>query len=141
MRFLAVVITGLAVIAPAAHAFVLPNKIRLPKAEYFTVQQIYNGWWIIGLLLPIAFLANGANAIWLRNDRVSLILSVAAAALILANLAIFALFTQPANAVTQNWTVQPENWEALRIQWEYSHAANAVITFLAFCCAALACVR
>jgi len=70
-----------------------------------------------------------------------LILSVAAAALILANLAIFALFTQPANAATQNWTVQPENWEALRIQWEYSHAANAVITFLAFCCAALACVR
>ena len=50
-------------------------------------------------------------------------------------------FTQPVNAATQNWTVQPENWEALRAQWEYSHAANAAVNFLAFCCAALASTR
>ena len=56
MKFLAIVITGLALMAPAAHAFVLLNKIGLPKAEYFIVQQIYQGWWIVGLLLPVAFL-------------------------------------------------------------------------------------
>jgi hypothetical protein len=42
MRFLAVTITGLSLIAPAAHAFELLNKIGLPKAEYFIVQQIYS---------------------------------------------------------------------------------------------------
>lgn len=127
MRFLAVIITGLSLIAPAAHAFELPNKIGLPKAEYFVVQQIYNGWWIVGLLLPLAFLANVGNAISLRGDRTAMMLSIAAAALIALNLIIFALFTQPANAATQNWTVQPENWEALRSQWEYSHAVNAAV--------------
>ena len=138
MKFLAIVITGLALIAPAAHAFVLLNKIGLPKAEYFIVQQIYRGWWIVGLSLPIAFLANIGNAIFLWNDRAAVTLSIAAAALIAINLVIFVLFTQPANAATRNWTVQPENWQALRVQWEYSHAVNAAVTFLALCCAVLA---
>jgi hypothetical protein len=141
MKLLAVLITGLSLIAPAAHAFELLNKIGLPKAEYFIVQQIYSGWWIAGLLLPLAFLANVGNAVALRADRTVVILSIAAAALILLNLAIFVLFTQPANAATQNWTVQPKNWEALRAQWEYSHAVNAAVNFLAFCCAALASTR
>ena len=134
MRFLAVIITGLSLIAPAAHAFELLNKIGLPKAEYFIVQQIYSGWWIVGLLLPLAFLADVGNAITLRDNRTSMMVSIAAAALIALNLIIFMLFTQPANAATQNWTVQPENWEALRLQWEYSHAVNAAVNFLAFCC-------
>jgi hypothetical protein len=141
MRFLAIVITGLSLIAPAAHAFELLNKIGLPKTEYFIVQQIYSGWWIAGLLLPLAFLANMGNAISLRDDKTAMTLSIAAAALIVLNLIVFALFTQPANAATQNWTVQPDNWEALRAQWEYSHAVNAAVNFLAFCCAALASTR
>lgn len=51
------------------------------------------------------------------------------------------VITQPANAATESWTVQPENWESLRTQWEYSHAVNAVITLLTFCCAKLASLR
>jgi len=141
MRFLAVIITGLSLIASAAHAFELLNKIGLPKEEYFIVQQIYSGWWIVGLLLPLAFLANVGNAITLRDNRTSMMVSIAAAALIALNLIIFMLFTQPANAATQNWTVQPENWEALRLQWEYSHAVNAAVNFLAFCCAVFASIR
>jgi hypothetical protein len=141
MRFLAIIITGLSLIAPAAHAFELLNKIGLPKADYFVVQQIYSGWWIAGLLLPLAFLANLGNAISLRADKAAMMLSIAAAALIALNLIIFMLFTQPANAATQNWTMQPDNWEALRAQWEYSHAVNAAVNFLAFCCATLASTR
>ncbi len=138
VRFLTVVITGLSLIAPGAHALELLNKIGLPKTEYFIVQQIYSGWWIIGLLLPLALAANVLNAIFLRNDKTAMMLSIAAATLIGLNLIIFMLFTQPANAATQNWTVQPENWEALRSQWEYSHAVNAAVNFVAFCCAVLA---
>ncbi|NEK20427.1 hypothetical protein [Rhizobium leguminosarum] len=135
MRFLAVIITGLALAAPAAHAFALLNKIGMAKADYFVAQQAYAGWWIVGLLLPLALL------IALRGDRTAMLLSVAAAALIALNLIIFMVFTQPANAATENWTVQPENWESLRAQWEYSHAINAAVTLLAFCCATLASIR
>ena len=41
--------------------------------------------------------------------------------------------TYPANQATENWTVVPENWMALRSQWEYSHAAAAVLNLTAFC--------
>lgn len=37
----------------------------------------------------------------------------------------------------QYFVVQP-NWEHLRAQWEYSHAANALVMFAGFCFVALA---
>jgi hypothetical protein len=44
---------------------------------------------------------------------------------------VFWTFTFPANQLTSNWTVLPDNWMALRSQWEYSHAASAVLNFFA----------
>jgi hypothetical protein len=49
------------------------------------------------------------------------------------SLAIFFIWTYPANQATDNWVTIPADWEHLRWQWEYSHAANALITFVAFC--------
>jgi hypothetical protein len=141
IRFLAIVLTGLAVIAPAAHLFELPGKIHMSADDYFVVQRIYLGWWMLGLFLPAALIANLALAAVVRADRPALWLAVAAALLIAINLAIFVVWTQPANAATQNWATRPENWQALRQQWEYSHAVNAAVTFLAFCAATLAALR
>ena len=42
-----------------------------------------------------------------------------------------ALALAPANEQTANWTVLRENWAALRVQWEYSHAASAVLNLIA----------
>lgn len=140
IRFLAVIVTGLAVIAPAAHLFVLPNKIELPQDAYFTVQSIYNGWWIVGLALPLALTANLALAIS-SQDATSFRLALVAAGLIALNLVIFIIWTQPANAATNNWTLRPDNWQTLRNQWEYSHAVNAAVTFAAFCVATVTALR
>jgi hypothetical protein len=52
-------------------------------------------------------------------------------------LVIFFVWTFPANQSTGNWTTVPANWEELRRQWEYSHAANALVTLAAFCSVAL----
>jgi hypothetical protein len=141
VRFLAVILTALALIAPGAHLFEMLNKMRLSEEHYFIVQGIYNGWWIAGLLLPAAFVANLALAYAARGDRTSLLLALGAAALIAVNLTIFIIWTQPANAATQNWTVRPENWQLLRAQWEYSHAANAGVILLALGCATVAALR
>jgi hypothetical protein len=63
---------------------------------------------------------------------------VGAVALIGINLAIFAIWTLPVNLATDNWAKRLANWEELRRRWEYSHAVNAGITFLAFCAVTLA---
>jgi hypothetical protein len=44
---------------------------------------------------------------------------------------VFWTFTFPANQATDNWTMLPENWMALRTQWEYLHAASAVLNLIA----------
>ena len=51
---------------------------------------------------------------------------------------IFWTYTFPANVATENWTKVPEDWEALRWRWEYSHAAGAVCQILAMCALILA---
>lgn len=43
LAFLAVLVTGLAVVAPLAHLFELSRKIRMTEDEYFVVQTIYLG--------------------------------------------------------------------------------------------------
>jgi hypothetical protein len=70
--------------------------------------------------------AQPAFAVWL---------SLGALLCIAATLAIFFVWTYPANQATNNWTMVPPNWDSLRRQWEYSHAVNAMITFLALCLA------
>ena len=69
------------------------------------------------------------------------LLALGAAALILTNLVIFYFFTYPVRVATQNWTVMPDNWEALRRHWECSHLLNAGVTFSAFCLAILAALK
>jgi hypothetical protein len=138
VRFLAVALTGLALVAPGAHLFELKGKIEMTADDYFVVQRIYIGWWLIGLFLPAAFLANVALAVGVGSDAIAFWFCVAAAALMALNLVIFVIWTQPVDKATRNWTVRHENWYALRRQWEFPHAVNAGVTFLAFCAATLA---
>jgi hypothetical protein len=140
MRVLAVLLTALALVPGGAHLFELPNKIDLPLEAYFTVQGIYRGWAKFGVVLIGAILANLCHAWLLRRRPAACGLALAAGLLVLATLAIFFTWTYPANQATANWTTIPADWDRLRTQWEYSHAANAVLTFLALAAATLAAV-
>lgn len=131
VQFLAVILTALALVPAGAHFFELPNKIGLPQEQYFTVQNIYRGWAFFGVVLFGALAATLALTIMRRTQTVPFWLAGIAFLCIAATLVIFFTWTFPANQATNNWTVAPANWEALRTQWEYAHAANAVLTFVA----------
>lgn len=132
-HFLAIVLTALALVPAGAHLFELPNKIGLPQDDYFVVQGIYRGWALFGIALFGALGANLAAAILVRRQRAPFWLAFLAFLLVAATLVIFFTWTYPANQATSNWTVVPRNWQELRLQWEYAHATNAVLTFLALC--------
>jgi hypothetical protein len=136
--FLAIVLTALALVPAGAHLFELPNKIGLAQEEYFVVQSIYRGWALFGIILFAALAANLALTIVLRRQQVPFLLALAGFVLVALTLAVFFTWTYPANQETSNWTVAPENWQALRTQWEYAHATNAVLTFAALCSVTLA---
>jgi hypothetical protein len=131
IAWLAIVLTALALVPAGAHLFELPNKIKLADEAYFMVQNIYRGWAWFGIVLISALVADVALAYLWRGRRVAFTLVSIAAACMAATLAIFFIWTFPANQTTHNWTVTPENWASLRLQWETAHAANAVITFVA----------
>jgi hypothetical protein len=137
MQFLAVILTALVLVPAGAHLFELPNKIGLGQEAYFTVQGIYRGWAWFGFPLFGALAANLVLAIMLRHQRRPFWLALSAFLLIAVSLACFFTWTFPANQATVNWTEQPANWEELRRQWEYTHAANAILIFAALCAVTL----
>lgn len=132
-QFLAVVLTALALLPGGAHVMSLPAKIAMPEDPYFVAQQVYRGWAWAGVVIFLAIFANFAAAFFTQGNRRRLF--AAAGLLIAATLALFFLWTFPANEATGNWTSVPDNWEQLRTEWEYSHAVNAAITFTALLCA------
>jgi hypothetical protein len=131
LRFIAVVGTAVAMAAGFAHLLELPNKLPLTREEYLTVQQIYRGWALLGVVVVGALVTTSLVAILVRTRPAEFYLTLTAALSIALSLAIFFLFTYPANQQTQNWTTLPANWETLRRQWEYSHAVGAGLYFVA----------
>jgi hypothetical protein len=133
IQFFAVLLTAVALIPARAHLFELPNKIGLPRDAYFTVQGVYAGWALFGIVDLAALIMNVVLAVRLRRQRVAFTFAVTAAVCFVAFFAIFFTWTFPANQATANWTSMPDNWSELRRQWEYSHAVNAAVMLIAFC--------
>lgn len=140
LQCFAILLTALALVPLGAHFFELPNKIGLSQEAYFTVQAIYRGWALFGLVQMAALAANLSLAIMLRDQRWPFRLVLAAFIIVTGTLVIFFTWTYPANQATDNWTVVPLDWRELRTQWEYSHAVNAVLTFIALGAVTLAVV-
>lgn len=133
LQFCAIVLTALALVPAGAHLFELPNKIALNQQAYFTVQAIYRGWALFGIALFGALFANLALTLLLAFRRGAYVLPLLAFVLVAATLVIFFIWTYPANQATANWTLPTPNWTTLRLHWEYAHAVNAVLTFVALC--------
>jgi hypothetical protein len=133
-QFLAIVFTALALVPGGAHLMSLPAKIAMPAEPYFVAQQVYRGWAWAGVAIFLAIFANFLSAFFTSGNGRRL--SMAAGVIVATTLGVFFAWTYPANQATGNWTSVPENWERLRTQWEYSHAANAVLTFAALLCSA-----
>jgi hypothetical protein len=131
LRFLAVMFTAIDMAAGFTHLLELPNKMPLSRADYLVVQQIYRGWALLGVVVLGALVTSGIVALQVRARPAQFYLTLAATACIALSLLLFFIFTYPANQETQNWTILPDNWESLRRQWEYSHAAGAGLSFLA----------
>src|SRR5215467_11295191 len=131
VRLLAVISVALCLIPGGAHFFELANKMSLSTAEYMTTQKIYAGWSFFGVAIYAAIVLSLMHTLMVRTDRTAFLLSLTALLLLGTTQVIFWTFTYPMNAATNNWTITPQDFEAVRRQWEYSHAVNAALTFVA----------
>lgn len=139
--FASLLFAALALAPAMAHLLELPNKINLTAEDYLVVQGNYRGWALLGVVVVPALLSTLALTITLRIRGGPFALALIAFLCIAGTQVVFWTFTFPANRQTNNWTVLPENWHALRAQWEYSHAASAVLNLIALTALVLAVLR
>jgi hypothetical protein len=137
VRFLALMCTAIAMAGGIAHLLELHPKMMLSREDYRVVQQIYQGWAFLGIAVVGALVASAVLVGLERESKPAFYLSLVALACIALSLVVFFTVTFPVNRITQNWTVLPQGWEELRRRWEYSHAANAVLYFVALACLTL----
>ncbi len=121
----------LALIPAGAHLFEMANKLKLDQTSYLAAQRSYDGWSLFGIVVVGALVSTFALTIAGYRAGREYILPALAFVCIAATQMIFWAFTFPMNQVTENWTMLPDNWEAFRRQWEFSHAASAGLNFLA----------
>lgn len=131
LYLLSLVFTTLALVPAGAHLMELAHKIRLGAEDYRTVQQIYRGWSLAGIFVIGALVCTLWLALALREQTPARTPAWIAFACVALTQVIFWSFTFPVNQRTQNWTTLPDNWSALRAQWEYSHAVSAILTLIA----------
>lgn len=131
VRFLSLMFVACCLGPSLAHLLELPNKMGLPRDEYLIVQQIYRGWAWLGIVVAGALLSTGGYVVMARGRRAVFVPALVAFLCVVGAQVVFWTFTFPANQETQNWTALPEHWAALRRQWEYSHAAGAVLNLVA----------
>jgi len=131
LGLIAIVSVAMCLVPGGAHFFELANKLSMSQPEYMTVQKIYAGWSLFGIAFIAALLITLMHTFMVRRDRTAFFLSLAAFLCLAATQGIFWRFTYPMNVASNNWTATPAAFEAARRQWEYSHAVNAVLTFVA----------
>lgn len=139
--FVAILATAFALGGALAHAFELPNKIGMSREDYFVVQRIYDGWNQLAYVLAVQLIGILGVIYFYRADPRVLWPAIVALCGLVAAQGVFWIWTFPANQATSNWTMQPETWETLRQQWEYSHLAGAVFQTIAMMALILAILR
>jgi hypothetical protein len=130
-RFCAVLFAALALAPALAHLLEMPNKMGLSRDQYLVAQQLYRGWQYLGIVVFGALFSTLGLAMLVRRQRREFTAALIAFLCIVATQAVFWTFTYPSNVETRFWTELPHHWEALRRQWEYSHAASALLNLTA----------
>jgi len=100
IQLLAIIAAALYLVPTGAHLFELPHKMALSPPEYMTVQQIYAGWELFGIVIAIALLATLTNTLLVRADRRAFAWSLAAFVALAATQGAFWAFTYPVNVAT-----------------------------------------
>lgn len=131
-RFLAVVLSGLALSLVAGHALEMPAKLRLAPNAYLTVQQIYAAFPAVEAIVEPAAVACAIVLAFLARRGRAIRPALAGALCLVAALLVWVAIVNPVNAHWQATAAVPENLESLRLRWEWGQAARAALLLAGF---------
>lgn len=135
-RFVAIYLTAITLSLTFAHLLEMPAKMRYTGDLYMAVQHtlyFYFAWvgavaevGAVGFLVAISLMLRGRG----QAFRLTLIATV----LIGGGLIMWFATVSPANGQMATWheLPLPPNWMAVRQQWEWGHAASAILDMIGF---------
>jgi hypothetical protein len=134
-RFLTMMLTALSLAPALAHVLELPAKMTYEGALWLKVSQtLYATFGTVGAAFEVgALIAAVLLAIMVRSRKPALVWTIFGAACLIASHAAFWVWIAPVNATIAALTIDtlPASWVDLRTQWEYTHAARAVLQIVA----------
>jgi hypothetical protein len=135
-RFVAIMLTALSMATAFAHLLEMPAKLRIDGAMWLTLlQTLYPPAFgpVGGTCEGGALVTTNGLAVYVRHRQPVFGWTLLAAVFLIATHAAFWLLVQPVNATMGPLTsaTLPADWMQLRGQWEYTHAARALMQIVA----------
>jgi hypothetical protein len=148
MRFAVLMLAALSMGMAFCHLLQMPPRLHWDAPLWITTTVPGGEFRLFGsvgaAIETLAWIAALALAMLLRRRRLgSFALTLAGAVLLVAAFAVWWAFVDPANLQIAGWNPQhfPPDWAAWRAQWEYAHAARALLLIGGYAALALAVVR
>jgi hypothetical protein len=132
-RFMTIILTALTMGMAFCHLLQMPPRMRLDGALWLASNALYQLFGTVGAVIDIgAWILAVVLTILVRQRRPAFQWTLfGTVCLIVAHVAWWG-FIAPVNAELAIWTPEsiPADWTRLRAQWEYTHAARAVLQIL-----------
>ena len=113
-----------------AHLVEMGPRRVMNGPEWLTTQQAHRDFGrVAGITAPGTFLATLTRVALIRGHPTTARLTSLGAACTAATVAIWARFNEPVNREIAAWRADalPAGWRQRRDQWEFAHAASAIL--------------
>jgi hypothetical protein len=140
-RMMTIMFTALSMGMALCHLLEMPAKMTYDGALWLTLlQTLYGAFGTIGAFIEVGAVVTAVVLAFLvRRRRPAFGWTLLGAVCLVAAHVVWWVWVAPVNAAMASLTPEtlPADWMGLRDQWEYTHAARAVLQIIAL--AALAC--
>jgi hypothetical protein len=124
-----IALVGLAIAPTLGGALSLSSRLGLQSSEYVHAQRLDHSALLVGTLGVLALFAVALHSFLVRGNAAAFAWSLVAVAGLAAAQVVFWAVAFPVIALTESWTIVPEDFESLRHQWEYALATAGVLSF------------
>lgn len=132
-RFLTIILVSLSMAMAFCHLLQLPPRMSYDGAQWVATQSLYQLFGTVGAVIEVsALLMAGVLSLAVYRRRPAFQCTMFGTVCLLVAHAAWWMFVAPVNAEISTWTPDtiPADWTWWRSQWEYTHAARAILEIL-----------
>jgi len=132
-RFLTLVLAGLVLALALGHLLEMSAKLALAPRDYLVVQRIYGAFGTLDAVVEPAAVACAIVLVFLVRRGRAYGPAVVGALCLVGALLIWVAIVNPTNGAWQSGSPEvPDNFESLRLRWEWGQAVRGALALVGF---------